>query len=89
MDQRPSDEAVAALGRLAEVISDAEGRKSLVADMAGAMGEHYQNLPEGMRQAFGMFNEDQLRIVARLNERLIRDGFSVELPGGFGRVCFF
>jgi hypothetical protein len=83
----PSDAAQRALVKLADVISTPDGRRDLVNDMQGAMGDEYQDLPESTRAVFVMFNEEQLRLVHRVNERLMEDGFSHDTE--FGRVCFF
>jgi hypothetical protein len=87
MDGPPSNAAQKALVKLAQVIASADGRRNLVNDMQGAMGDEYNDLPEGTRAVLLLFNEEQLRLVHRVNERFMEDGFSHETE--FGRVCFF
>jgi hypothetical protein len=82
-----SDEAKAALVKLAQVISDPDQRKAFQDDAASALGRDYDALPQTVRDGFEGLSLEELELLSRVCDRLVEAGFYIELPSG--RVCFF
>jgi hypothetical protein len=71
-----------ALAKLARVISDRDGRANFRSDPSGALGEDWERLPGGVRDALSDIGERELDALARLHDALVEAGHVVDVDGG-------
>jgi hypothetical protein len=69
----PDQEKLQQITRLFELIKDPAGRKAFQADPAGAAPD----IDPSLLDVFGKLDEDHLRLVSELNERLYEAGYGV------------
>jgi hypothetical protein len=75
----------AALGKLSQLISSADGRMAAARDLREALGEHYDALPERVRDVFEQMSIGELHLVGLMSDELIGAGMSKDTE--FGKVC--
>jgi hypothetical protein len=91
MNPEASSEAVAALARLAQVLDRPDGRESFVADPVAALRQSdiaEDAVPRGLLDFLRSLSPEELEILSRHCQELVRSGYFVSVPG-IGKLCFF
>ena len=86
-----SPESVVAVAQLAHLIADAEQRSAFVANPVGTLeqaGVTVEHIPQSLLDNLTSLSEDELGIVSRHCEELVRAGFFVDVADQ-GPLCFF
>jgi hypothetical protein len=79
------------LARFAAVIGDPQGRAAFAEDPKGTLeqaGVALQHLPDGMVERYGGMGIDELTVIAKHCDELVRQGFYIDIPA-VGRLCLF
>jgi hypothetical protein len=86
-----SKEAATELAKLADLIADPVQRKAFDSDPDGTLDRSDVNpeaIPENVLNTLKGLSQQELRLVARLNSRLIESGLSVDVADGRRISCF-
>jgi hypothetical protein len=86
----PSNEAKAALARVATAISDPDSRKSFSTDPYGTV-QGYETLPQSVRDTLERLSPEELDQLAHTHQALEENGFYIDVEDehGGGRLTFF